>query len=94
MGKDHYFTNRGAGKIVNEMCAVHYSISDEHREYKRKVYTLSSEQGLNSKQQVRLVAFTWTTEVTSNIERYLLQWASQATYEAMVTEENKTYWVM
>lgn len=69
------------------MCVEHYSTSDEHQESKRQVFTLFSEQGLNSEQQVRMVAFTRTSEVTYNIEQYLLQWASQATDEAMVTEE-------
>lgn len=73
MGKDCNFTNRGAGKTVNEVCAEHYSISDEHQESKRKVFTVSSEQGLNSEQQVRLVTFTSTTKVTYNVEQYLLQ---------------------
>lgn len=58
MGKDCYCTNQGARKTVNEVCAEHYSISEEHQESKRKVFTLSSEQGLNSEQQVRLVPST------------------------------------
>lgn len=83
------FSNRNAGKTVNEMHTEHSSSSHEHHESERKAFTLSSEHDLNNEKKERLVALILTTEIKRNVKQYLLHRPSQVPNDAMWQRKRK-----